>query len=366
MSQSLPVKTPTPRALRDALAEAPLRGSAAPLVVAPQVVRKLTAEAGEHPAGRAHVCAASGLVMIGRRCFVVADDELHLASFDAVASGPIEFLQLLPGLLPDNAAARKAAKPDFEVLLHLEPQHWPTLEGRRALLAMGSGSTPTTRNLGVLLMFKDAGAADAPLVDLFDAGVVIDLGPIFALLRQQLGGLNIEGAVVVGDRLKLLQRESQATGSCTVVEFELAPFLRWLLEQASKVALRVPVPVPVPTPVKVQRVDLGSAQGVALAPTDATSLGDGLWLASAVAEDTQSSYDDGPCVGSAVVLLNAENAVLRSWALAGSPKVEGIQAHFERGGWVLTMVTDADDPGVASELLTLNLDLRVSAASILD
>ena len=48
----------------------------------------------------------------------------------------------------------------------------------------------------------------------------------------------------------------------------------------------------------VRRYDLGTVAGVGLAITDAISLSGGLVLVSAAAEDSPSTYDDGPVVGS--------------------------------------------------------------------
>lgn len=41
--------------------------------------------------------------------------------------------------------------------------------------------------------------------------------------------------------------------------------------------------------------------------------------------------------------------------LQGAPKVEGIAVQAEGDDWPVTMVTDPDDPAIASQLLTVRL-----------
>ena len=56
------------------------------------------------------------------------------------------------------------------------------------------------------------------------------------------------------------------------------------------------------------RYDLGEIDGVGLAVTDAVTLADGRVLVSAAAEDSPTTYDDGPVVASALALLDDEQS----------------------------------------------------------
>ena len=80
-----------------------------------QLIQTLRVDPAQHPRGQAHLSAASGLVRVRQRLYVVADDELHLGIFDEptaaqaqVASDsnpehPIgSLLRLLEGSLPQN------------------------------------------------------------------------------------------------------------------------------------------------------------------------------------------------------------------------------------------------------------------------
>ena len=88
---------------------------------------------------QAHLSAASALVRVAERLFVVADDELHLGVFDLGDPAAGRLVRLFEGSLPAEKKARKAAKPDLEALALL-PAMADFAQG--ALLALGSGSTP--------------------------------------------------------------------------------------------------------------------------------------------------------------------------------------------------------------------------------
>src|SRR5690349_13989277 len=96
---------------------------------------RLGAPVDLEPIAELDVSAASGLVAIAERLYVVADDEHFLATYD-FAGRPLGRLALWPDALPDEHAERKRLKSDLEALTQLP-------DGR--LLALGSGSTPRRR-----------------------------------------------------------------------------------------------------------------------------------------------------------------------------------------------------------------------------
>lgn len=53
--------------------------------------------------------SASGLVLLDRQFYVIADDENHLLRLDVdgMATGPLAFLALAADRLPDDAALRR-------------------------------------------------------------------------------------------------------------------------------------------------------------------------------------------------------------------------------------------------------------------
>lgn len=165
--------------------------------------------------------------------------------------------------------------------------------------------------------------------------------------------LNLEGACLVGDRLRWFQRGLPAAGVPTAsVDVDLRPLLG--VVTGSGDASRVQVG-------DVRRYDLESPEGLALATTDAVTLPDGRILVSAAAEDSPNTYDDGPVLGSALALL--DDAVTVATVSLPEPdgriaKVEGLAVLEWDGlrGRLLATV-DADDPEVPSAVLTLDVRL---------
>lgn len=305
----------------------------------PQCIGTLRIDPAQHPQARPHLSAASGLVRSGPTLFVVADDELHLGLFeDTVAAGtppaPGHLLPLLEGDLPRDPVQRKKTKPDFESLAPLPPLPG-CAEG--ALLALGSGSTPH-RETGVLLALSGPG-------QLSGHKAIVSLAALYAPLRKQFADLNIEGVWVADGVLHLLQRGNKSDARSACIRYDWSAAAPWLAGvQAEPPAIQ-----------SVQLLDLGTVDGVPLSLTDGVPLPGGEWLFSAVAEDTHDSVADGACVASALGIAAADGQVRRLVRLQGAPKVEGLAVQAQGDDWLVTMVTDADDPAVASQLLTVRL-----------
>ncbi|MGZ5184310.1 MAG: DUF6929 family protein [Caldimonas sp.] len=291
-------------------------------------IRTLTTDPAAHPRGLPFLSAASGLVRVGARLYVVLDDENHLGVFAAQDAAPVRLIRLFAGDLPDSAKKRKARKADLEALLHLPAApEWPA----GALLALGSGSRPN-RFAGALLRLDAQGDTDGP-------ARAIDLAPLYAALAARLPEeLNIEGAFIAGDELVLLQRGNLRVANA-VVRFALAPVTAWL-----RGATAAPL-----APVAVAEADLGAADGVPLGFTDGAALADGSWLFSAVAERSDNSYDDGACVAAAIGVVRPDGSLGEIRRLEPTRKIEGIEARSVDGSIVVGMVTDADDPATPAE-----------------
>lgn len=310
-------------------------------MVSVEVLRELTLSRSTNPAQPGHLSAASGLVRIGQRLYVVADDENALAVFDLGNDEPGHSMQLFGGELPSSHDERKAAKPDLEALMQL-----PAFDRHPfgALLAVGSGSR-RNRMQAALLRLDAAGAVDA-------AAHPIDLTALLVPLQQRFAGLNIEGAFVTRGELCLLQRGNTRSPVNACIRLELDAFMRWIGGSG-----------PVPETVSITHHDLGSIDGVPLCFTDGVGSPDGSgWLFSAAAEDTSDSYADGRCLGSAVGVVDAGGTLQRVDRLAAVCKVEGI-ALADRADAAsdsrlpLLLVSDADDRRIAAQLLSVTLSL---------
>lgn len=254
------------------------------------------------------VSAASGLVALEDVLYVVADDELFLASFDR-AGRPLQRFSLFEGLLPEEHQARKRSKPDLEALTVLP-------DGR--LLALGSGST-ASRMRSVTI---DPQAPKALRHS--------DWSPLFAKLAAELAELNIEGAVVCNGRLWLAQRGNGASGHNALIELDLEPVCA---------ALGAGAPVEAHVLCAVRPVCLGALEGAPLGLTDLCAAPDGL-LFTATAEPSASTYDDAPSTGSVVGVLSTRGEIVQQARVAPTCKLEGIALEPDGQLW---LVADPDD-----------------------
>jgi hypothetical protein len=294
-------------------------------------LRTLSLREGSAPGRLPFVSAASGLVTVGRWLYVIADDELHLGVFAATGGTRGSLLRLLPGTLPGAPKKRKARKADFEVLTLLPPCTG-LLHG--ALLALGSGSRPN-RCRGVLVPLSRSGAING-------APRIIDLSGLYANLEIELSELNVEGAVVLGNHLCLLNRGPPRKGGSAVVWLNLRPVLRSIAELDAVGKLRC----------RVRRYDLGKARGVPFGFTDGAASPGGGIVFTAVAESADDSYADGPCVGAAVGVIGADGELEWMRRLRPTRKVEGIALRPGSHGREVLLVTDADDAKVPAGLYT--------------
>jgi len=263
------------------------------------------------------VSAASGLVLRDGYFHVVADDENALFVFGQ--EGDTRRVPLLDGELPTKNSARKKQKADFEILVDLADD---------GLLAMGSGSRATRER--------------AVLLDRRERTTVIDIAPLCASLRETFPELNLEGGVLLGNELVLLQRGNRSDRRTALV-FISRDDLQNALASRQFVPTRAP---------RIVDLELGGQDAVPWTCTDLALVGNGDLLASAVLEDTCDAYEDGACLGSALVRIAPDGALRWHRRLETPSKVEGIAVDGE-GVW---LVSDADDRAVPSQLLRAALE----------
>jgi hypothetical protein len=303
-------------------------------------LRGLDLSAPPSPGRPLHLSAASGIVCVQSFIYVIADDELHLGVFRAADHGPGHPMRLFIGALPKSKARRKRRKPDLEALTLLPPFG---LCRHGALLALGSGST-SNRRTGVLLELDAEGALYGPLRQ-------IDLARIFAPLDDEFPALNVEGALVSGSEIFLLQRGNRRHPRNAIIRYSLPAFLH-----ALDAGARAPV-----TPSGILSVELGQCGGVPFSFTDGAALPGGGMVITAIAEDTANSYDDGPCVGAAIGIID-NSGKLRSFDHLDTPhKIEGVHADEDGNAIRLMLVTDADDPDVPAGLFSATINLPPSS-----
>jgi hypothetical protein len=261
----------------------------------------------------AGVRAGSGLVWSGSRLLIAQDDVAAVALVDP-ATLRVETI-LIEG---EGLARDKASKPDFEA----------AFEGHdRALYLLGSGSSPRRR--GIVRI--DEGARRVRRMD---------AAPLFEAMEARIGSTpNIEGAVLIGSRLRLFHRGAGNSPN-RIVDVDSSVLTGGAAAIVSSCV-----------------IDCGRAADVPLTLTDATPLHRGAILYLAVAEDTPNAIDDGPVTGAAVGVIADADArfapLVERDGRASIRKAEGIAMDpTGRTGW---LITDADDPGQPSELCRLEL-----------
>ena len=299
-------------------------------------LRHLDLQSGSEPDRPAYLSAASGLVVVGRFLYAVADDELHLGVFEMDPPRPGTLLRLFPGDLPDKLTRRKKEKPDLEALVRL-----PAFKNHPhgALLALGSGSSKR-RFRGALLRLNGDGSVHG-------RAKIVDTSAWLEEMASDFGQINIEGAWVSGHQIHLLQRGNKGAGVNAVVSSDLAVLLDGLEDDH----------LPAPARLHIQRFDLGHIDGVPLCFSDACALAGGEWLFTAIAEDTENPVDDGAFVGAAIGLVNSDHQLRWVRTVTPSFKIEGIVIVRDGVEAEILLVADADDPTVPGVLLSARVSL---------
>jgi hypothetical protein len=288
------------------------------------------------------VRAASAIAAFGDGWLVVQDDGTHAAWWRPGSVTAVRVAEAVGGLeVFTSAAGTKQLKPDFEAACTVP------VGGGDGVLLLGSGSTRARMRVSLLTL---AGAdKTAP------GFTATDLEPVYhdvaAALGLRVEQLNLEGACLVGDRLRWFQRGNAAAGVPTAcADVDAAALVAAVTGEG---------PAGGVAPGAVRRYDLGEVGGVALAVTDAVALPGGRVLVSAAAEDTPNAVDDGPVLGAALALLDDDGVVAIAElpdSARGPYKVEGLAVSAATAdGLRLVAVVDADDPALPSERLTLRL-----------
>jgi hypothetical protein len=297
----------------------------------PRLLRRLTLERSRHPRHQPHLSSASGLALAGHHLYIVADDENHVAWLDArdPAASPLMLAPFAAATLPSEPLQRKAAKSDLESLI-VFPAGSSSEDD--LLVAWGSASRPQREFAYVFALDERGAIASAPRK--------VTLSGLCAPLHQRYGELNLEAGFVRGEHMHLFQRAHGGQPVNGHIRFDARAMRAWLCGQSENP----------PLPLEMKAIDLGCVAGVPLGITDAAASPEGGWVFSAVAEETTDAYTDGACVGSVIGRAGEDDQVHGLERLRGNPKVEGLAFAARDRLW---LVTDADDPASASELLEL-------------
>jgi hypothetical protein len=286
--------------------------------------------------GVAYVSAASGIAIVGKYAYVVADDQMCLACFDFDAGTPGDWIRLFSGELPHEHMARKAKKPDLEAICVLPPSKYAQ---QGALLVVPSGSKEW-RSKGCLLPVDANGKIAGELLPLSFSG-------LFSFLGTKVRKLNIEGVAVLGEKLLLANRGNSKNGDNAVIVLSLNDFLYQAYDTHE---------ISSQSFLAVHHKELGKVNGVALSFTDLCVLPGERIIYCAAAEATNDDYVDGACAGSAIAIGDGTFQDLHMQILNTHLKVEGVYARSvpnKPGVAELILVTDGDaDASIGGMLST--------------
>lgn len=265
------------------------------------------------------VSAASGVLLRDGIVWVLGDDRAGLDRFRLADSAPLAPVALLPGHA--DAVLEKKHKPDLEALVDL---------GDGGVLALGSGSR-ANRERGFRVRGETVSA--------------IDLSPLYARLRNEIGDLNIEGAVLRGDELLLAHRGVGRRDASRLIRLDASSLLAAKIKSWPASSLR-----------EIHAVDLGTLDDTPLAFTDLALDEYGRLHYLAAAENTQDAYLDGHCSGSVIGLLDQGYRAEPVARLKPDVKAEGLcwwTSAEEANHWYV--VSDADDPALKATLYELRV-----------
>jgi hypothetical protein len=293
----------------------------------------------------AHVRAGSGLAAVPGGIALIQDD----ANFIAVVTPGNARARAIPlpvgegGLRQfDARRGNKKYKLDLEACVAVDT------DAGTLLLALGSGSK-RRREQVVLVRGWEAQRPDVTLVH---------VPRLYETLRREAAfagsELNVEGAIYLGDRLRLFGRgNGEVRDDVRPVNATCDLDWRRLLAH-----LDDPDHEPAPAPANICRYELGTLGGIPLTFTDAAVWG-GSVLYSAAAEASPDATRDGRVTGSAIGVIDGAGRVRWTPLVDDSGalfvgKVEGVTAAGRAGERVYAVV-DADDPEAASLLCTVEL-----------
>ena len=241
----------------------------------------------------AHVRAGSGLARVRGGVALIQDDANFVA---LVERDPwrVRSLSLEPGAEGkrqfDKSRGNKKHKLDLEACFTVDEP-----EGT-LLVAMGSGSKGH-RPRETIVFVSDCDSANPEFLQ-------VQVPRLYERLRRETNfagsQMNIEGAVHLGDRVRLFGRGNGAPRD-GLRPVNATCDLDW---ETFRAHVRDPDRAPPPEPTNVVRYELGSLGGIPLGFTDAASWRDAI-LYSAAAEDSPDVIEDGPVHGSAIGVIRA-------------------------------------------------------------
>lgn len=279
--------------------------------------------------------AASGLAIIDRNVFVVADNETYLAVFPDMGAAEGHTVPFLHDDYPDDLEERKKDKPDLESLTPL-----PAFDRfeHGGIIALGSGSKSGRDRAAFAVLGADCAVESA---------IQIDAAPLMRELQDRIPGLNLEGTAITDENFRILQRGNESGSFNAHIDLNLNGLCDAI---ANGHALDEGLVT------NIVRHELGQIHGVDLCFSDADTLPDGTIVFSASAE-IDNGGSDGDFTGSSVGMMRPDGDIFMLEPIEVRTKVEGLAATEQDNTVHAYMVTDEDNPDRPSALLETIIEL---------
>ncbi len=256
------------------------------------------------------ISAGSGLALHKDHFYIMADDETGILSLKVDFSSKGKIHPVFPGELPQGHHARKKLKPDIESIV---------VNGNDLLL-IPSGSK-VNRSLGAVVSTLDFSCRE------------MSLKRVYHFLEQEFPELNIEGAVILKEQIRLFQRGNGKLLQNAIIDLNLPSFLK---DEVNDVSFR--------------KIQLGELNETPLSFTDATLFDNTIYFLAA-AERTKSTYEDGEFAGAILGQMSLDGEIKKFFPLDISSKPEGLCIQ----GREFFIVTDDDDRKKASRIFSGSL-----------
>jgi len=288
-------------------------------------IQNLDTHVATHKKRGKFLSAASGMVFVNGIFYVIADDELHLASFPLNKKGQLHKI-FKSKKLPHEKSKRKKAKPDLESLCLLK-----NTKKEVTLVAIPSGST-SKRTQGAKIYLNKTDPLKAQKIQ------KIDYSKLFKFLLKIPPELNIEGALIFRNNFLLAQRGNGKLGDNSLIRLNFEKFKADLKKgMISKKCYE-----------DSKRLNIGKLDSHSLSITDLAEGSDKKIYFLGVAENSHSTYLDGTYQGSVIGTLDLYGKVKILGHLQVAEKPEGL--FFKANSRKFYLVTDADDPSIPSKL----------------
>ena len=265
--------------------------------------------------------SGSGIEKWQDKIYIIGDDSNYL--FELNNQWEItNSIQLFDRPTDEKKRIIKRIKPDLEAMTLVPPSH---------LLALGSGSLPELRDVGVLMNLA------AP-----DELEYLNFNDMYEMLRSITSQVNIEGACNVDDKIILLNRgDNEHSNQLIITDWNRKQLS--IEKQLDIHFLDLP---------QIENTNSGFTGCVHLPETD-------LMIFCASAEDTSNGYDDGLVKGSLIgVTAQIANHDLKISEIIVPEffkglKIESVCIDEFLGGDNVTILAVAEDDSGKTELMRL-------------